>query len=76
MGSVKEVLKITREAPQSGFNHEHTCYSQVEKLILQGASPGPLSICEELDVQHNNELIHVSFWVDPLSAESCMSILL
>jgi hypothetical protein len=69
-----ENSRMTREALQSGFDHEHRWCSQVEKLIVQYSGPGPLSMYEELDIQHYSKLFHDSFRVAALSSESSMSI--
>ena len=69
-----ETSRMTREALQSGFGHDDTWCSQVEKLIVQYAGPGPLSIYEELNVQHYTKMFHYSFRVEALSSEASMSI--
>jgi hypothetical protein len=69
-----ENSRMTREALQSGFDHEHIWCCQVEKLIVQYAGPGPLSIYEELDIQHYSKMFRDSFRVAALSSESSMSI--
>jgi hypothetical protein len=66
--------RMTREALQSGFDHEYTCCSQVEKLIVQYAGPGPLSIYGELDIHQYSKMFHGSFRVAALSSESSMSV--
>jgi hypothetical protein len=62
-----ENSRMTREAVQSGFDHEHTWCShwcsQVEKLIVQHAGPSRLSIYEEPDIQHYSKMFHDSFRV-------------
>jgi hypothetical protein len=68
-----ENSRMTREAHQSGSDHEHTWCCQVEKLIVQYAGTGPLSIYEELDIQHYSKMIRDSFAVAALSSESSMS---
>jgi hypothetical protein len=65
---------MTWEALQSGSDHEHTWSCHVEKLIVQYAGPGPLSIYEELDIQHYSKMFRDSFRVAALSSESSMSI--
>jgi hypothetical protein len=65
---------MTREALQSGFDHEHTWCCQVEKLIVQYAGPGPLSIYEELNIEHYSKMFRASFRVAALSCDSSMSI--
>jgi hypothetical protein len=69
-----ENSRMTREALQSGCDHEHNLCSQVEKLIVQYAGPGPLSIYEELDIQHYSKMFHDSYRVAALASESSMSV--
>jgi hypothetical protein len=65
---------MTRVTLQSGFDHEHTWCSHVEKLIGQVAGPGLLSVNEDLDMQHYSKNFHYSFRVEALSSEVFMSV--
>jgi hypothetical protein len=74
MGSTDRGLKDDPGSPPVGIDHEHTWCSQFGKLIVQYAGPGPLSIYEELDIQHYSKMFRDSFRIEALSSGSSIPI--
>ena len=64
---------MARESRQLCTNTNGMWCYQVEKLILEFAAPGPLSVYEELDVQQYSKMVYQSFRDKELAATSPMS---
>ena len=69
-----ENSRMSQLAPSPGQAVGTNWCSQVERLILHFAAPGPLSVYEDLDVRQYSEMFFRSFRHAALSSESHMSV--
>ena len=69
-----ENYRLTRRAVQLDVDASAIWCCQIEKLILEFAPPGSLSVYEELDIRQYSNMFFNAFRVETLSSDSSMAV--